>query len=240
MPSRSAAEQGARVVADGVSRVHPGPVVAVADVSLTLEPGEFVALTGPSGSGKTSLLSLIGGLDHPTGGTVQVDGENVSAADGAALARYHRDTVGFVFQHHHLLAHLTPVGNVELPLIGAGVARNERRERARDLLEEVGMSHRSRALIPHLSGGERQRVALARALANDPSLLLADEPTGSLDTAATERVLSLLQASRERRGMTTLIVTYDPVVAARADRVLHMRDGRLVPEDAEALRVIAH
>jgi putative ABC transport system ATP-binding protein len=238
MPSRSTAEQGSRVVVDGVSRVHPGPVVAVADVSLTLEPGEFVALTGPSGSGKTSLLSLIGALDRPTSGTVEVDGELVSEAGGAALARYHRESVGFVFQHHHLLAHLTPVANVELPLIGAGVPRGERRERARELLEEVGLSHRAGALIPHLSGGERQRVALARALANDPSLLLADEPTGSLDTAATERVLSLLHSSRERRGMTMLIVTYDSVVAARADRTLHMRDGRLVPEDAEALRVI--
>jgi putative ABC transport system ATP-binding protein len=238
MPSRSTAEQGSRVVTDGVSRVHPGPVVAVADVSLPLEPGEFVALTGPSGSGKTSLLSLIGGLDRPTSGTVDVDDERVSEASGAALARYHRDTVGFVFQHHHLLAHLTPVVNVELALIGAGVPRGVRRERARELLEEVGLSHRSEALIPHLSGGERQRVALARALANDPSLLLADEPTGSLDTAATERVLSLLDASRARRGMTMLIVTYDSVVAARADRTLHMRDGRLVPEDAEALRVI--
>jgi ABC-type lipoprotein export system ATPase subunit len=238
MPSRSTAEQGARVVVDGVSRVHPGPVVAVADVSLALEPGEFVALTGPSGSGKTSLLSLLGGLDRPTSGTVDVDGERISDADGAKLARYHREVVGFVFQHHHLLSHLTPLSNVELPLIGAGVSRGVRRERARELLEEVGLSHRSDALIPHLSGGERQRAALARALANDPSLLLADEPTGSLDTAATERVLALVEASRERRGMTMLIVTYDPVVASRADRVLHMRDGRLVPEDAEALRVI--
>jgi putative ABC transport system ATP-binding protein len=225
-------------VADGVSRVHPGPVVAVADVSQTLEPGEFVARPGPSGSGKTSLLSLIGALDRPTSGTIDVDGERISQAEGSALARYHRDSVGFVFQHHHLLAHLTPVANVELPLIGAGVTSRERAERARELLEEVGLSHRAEAMIPHLSGGERQRVALARALANNPSLLLADEPTGSLDTAATERVLSLLDSSRARRGMTMLIVTYDPVVAQRADRTLHMRDGRLVPEDAEALRVI--
>jgi ABC-type lipoprotein export system ATPase subunit len=238
MPSRFIADQGSRVVVDGVSRVHPGPVVAVAEVSLTLEPGEFVALTGPSGSGKTSLLSLIGALDHPTSGSIEVDGAQLSQANGAALARYHRETVGFVFQHHHLLAHLTPLANVELPLIGAGVARAERRERARELLDEVDLSHRAEALIPHLSGGERQRVALARALANNPSLLLADEPTGSLDTAATERVLALVESARERRGMTMLVVTYDSVVAARADRILHMRDGRLVPEDADALRVI--
>jgi putative ABC transport system ATP-binding protein len=235
MPSRSIAEQGARVAVDAVSRVHPGPVVAVADVSLTIEPGEFVALTGPSGSGKTSLLSLIGALDLPTSGTVDVDGTRVS--EEGDRARYHREVVGFVFQHHHLLAHLSPVANVELPLIGAGVPRSERRERARELLDEVGLSHRADAMIPHLSGGERQRVALARALANDPRLLLADEPTGSLDTSATQRVLALVESSRERRGMTMLIVTYDSAVAARADRVLHMRDGRLVPEGAETLRV---
>jgi ABC-type lipoprotein export system ATPase subunit len=235
MPSGSIAEQGARVAVDAVSRVHPGPVVAVADVSLTVEPGEFVALTGPSGSGKTSLLSLIGALDLPTSGTVDVDGTRVS--EEGDRARYHREVVGFVFQHHHLLAHLSPVANVELPLIGAGVPRTERRERARELLDEVGLSHRADAMIPHLSGGERQRVALARALANDPRLLLADEPTGSLDTSATQRVLALVESSRERRGMTMLIVTYDSAVAARADRVLHMRDGRLVPEDAETLRV---
>ena len=236
MPSGSTAElEGVRVVVDAVSRVHPGPVVAVSDVSLTLEPGEFVALTGPSGSGKTSLLSLIGALDQPTSGTVTVDDVVVSTA--TAHARYHRDVVGFVFQHHHLLAHLTPATNVELPLIGAGVPRGERRERSLSLLEEVGLSHRADAQIPHLSGGERQRVALARALANDPRLLLADEPTGSLDTAATQRVLQLVESARERRGMTMLIVTYDAAVAARADRVLHMRDGRLVTEESGALQL---
>ena len=236
MPSRSTAEsEGARVTVDAVSRVHPGPVVAVSDVSLTLEPGEFVALTGPSGSGKTSLLSLIGALDQPTSGTVAVD--DVVVSGGGDRARYHREIVGFVFQHHHLLAHLTPATNVELPLIGAGVPRTERRERALSLLDEVGLSHRAQAQIPHLSGGERQRVALARALANDPRLLLADEPTGSLDTAATKRVLSLVETARESRGMTMLIVTYDAAVAARADRVLHMRDGRLVTEGSGALQV---
>jgi putative ABC transport system ATP-binding protein len=234
MPSASTAERGARVVVQSLSRVHPGPVVAVADVSLTIEPGEFVALTGPSGSGKTSLLSLIGALDRPTDGFVEVDGARVS--DGGDLARYHRDVVAFVFQHHHLLPHLSPLDNVELPLIGARVPRKERRVRAARLLDEVGLGHRGNALITHLSGGERQRVALARALANEPRLLLADEPTGSLDSVAAERVLSLLESTRGRRGVTMLIVTYDVAVAARADRVLHMRDGRLVPGDAAALR----
>jgi putative ABC transport system ATP-binding protein len=234
MQSASTAERGARVVAQSLSRVHPGPVVAVADVSFSIEPGEFVALTGPSGSGKTSLLSLIGGLDRPTEGAVEVDGIRVS--DGGDLARYHREVVAFVFQHHHLLAHLSPLANVELPLIGARVPRRDRRQRATRLLDEVGLGHRADALVTHLSGGERQRVALARALANEPRLLLADEPTGSLDSAATARLLSLLESTRERRGVTMLIVTYDAAVAARADRVLHMRDGRLVPRDAETLR----
>jgi ABC-type lipoprotein export system ATPase subunit len=225
---------GARVLVDGVSRVHPGPIVSVADVSLTLEPGEFVALTGPSGSGKTSLLAMIGGLDAPTSGRIEVDG--VELGPRTDLSRYHRETVGFVFQHHFLLPHLTALTNVELPLLGAGVPRNERRERAEALLEEVGLAHRRDSTSAHLSGGERQRVALARALANDPTLLLADEPTGSLDSAASQRVLDLIQRARERRGMTMLVVTYDPLVANPADRVLHLRDGRLVAEGDQVLR----
>jgi putative ABC transport system ATP-binding protein len=230
-----ASQSGARVVAEGVRREHPGGIVAVDDVSLTLEPGEFVVLTGPSGSGKTSLLSLLGALDRPTAGRVLVDG---TVLDGGSdeRARYHREVVGFVFQHHHLLAHLPACANVELPLLGAGLGRRERRERAADLLREVGLSHRLDEAAGHLSGGERQRVALARALANDPRLLLADEPTGSLDSDSTQRVLDLLEAVRERRGMTMLVVTYEPLIGRRADRVLHMRDGRLVPADASALR----
>jgi putative ABC transport system ATP-binding protein len=230
-----ASQSGARVEAHGVRREHPGGIVAVDDVSLTLEPGEFVVLTGPSGSGKTSLLSLLGALDRPTAGRVLVDG---AVLDGGSdeRARYHREVVGFVFQHHHLLAHLPACANVELPLLGAGMGRRERRERAADLLREVGLAHRLDEAAAHLSGGERQRVALARALANDPRLLLADEPTGSLDSESTQRVLDLLEAVRERRGMTMLVVTYEPLVGRRADRVLHMRDGRLVPGDPSALR----
>jgi len=230
-----ASQSGARVDAHGVRREHPGGIVAVDDVSLTLEPGEFVVLTGPSGSGKTSLLSLLGALDRPTAGRVLVDG---AVLDGGSdeRARYHREVVGFVFQHHHLLAHLPACANVELPMLGAGLGRRERRERAVDLLREVGLGHRLDEAAGHLSGGERQRVALARALANDPRLLLADEPTGSLDSESTQRVLDLLEAVRERRGMTLMVVTYEPLIGRRADRVLHMRDGRLVPGDPSALR----
>jgi putative ABC transport system ATP-binding protein len=207
--------------------VYPGPVVAVDGVSLTLEPGEFVVLTGPSGSGKTSLLSIIGDLDQATSGTVEVDGTPI---DELRNDGFHRDVVGFVFQHHHLLAHLPARFNVEIPLIGAGLGVAERRERANALLEEVGLGHRLDFLAAHLSGGERQRVAVARALANGPRLLLADEPTGSLDTEGSQRVLDLLEQARGRRGMTLLVVSHDGTIGARADRRLHLRDGRLVPD----------
>jgi putative ABC transport system ATP-binding protein len=220
---------GARVVVEDVRRVYAGPITALDGISLTVEPSEFVALTGPSGSGKSSLLSLVGGLDRPTSGRVEVDGEPI--AGGAELARFHRTVVAFVFQHHYLLPHLSARANVELPLVGAGLGRGERRRRADGLLEEVGVAARAGALARRLSGGERQRVAVARALANDPSLLLADEPTGALDTASAERVLDVIEAVRARRGLTLLVVTYDPIVAERADRVLHLLDGRLVASD---------
>jgi putative ABC transport system ATP-binding protein len=219
---------GARVAVDSVRRVFPGPVVAVDGVSLTLEPGEFVALSGPSGSGKTTLLSIIGGLEDADSGTVVVDGQPV---DGNEIARYHRDVTGFVFQHHYLLGHLTAEINVGLPLIATGMNGKDRRQRALALLEGVGLAHRADTVTAHLSGGERQRVAVARALANEPRLLLADEPTGSLDSGGAEEVLALFDDIRARRGSTILMVTHDPLVAARADRRLLMRDGRIVAAD---------
>jgi putative ABC transport system ATP-binding protein len=214
------------VVVEEVRRVHPGPVIALDGVSVALEPGEFVVLTGPSGSGKTSLLSVIGDLDRPDSGSVEVDDVAVGEWSND---RFHREVVGFVFQHHQLLAHLPASANVEIPLIGAGLPRAERRRRAEALLEAVGLRHRVDSLAVHLSGGERQRVAVARALANDPRLLLADEPTGALDTEDTERVLDLLQGARERLGMTMMVVSHDAAIGRRADRMLYMRDGRLVP-----------
>jgi putative ABC transport system ATP-binding protein len=229
----SAVERGARVVVEGAGRVHPPSIVALDDVSLTIEPGEFVVLTGPSGSGKTTLLSLIGGLDRPTTGRVVIDGQPLAELRSD---RYHREVVGFVFQHHNLLGHLPAYGNVEIPLIGAGVGRRERRATANALLAEVGLAHREEALSSTLSGGERQRVAVARALANDPRLLLADEPTGALDSESAALVLDLLEDARERRGMTLLVVSYDPLIGERADRMLFLRDGRLVADGAPALR----
>jgi putative ABC transport system ATP-binding protein len=230
-PEPRSGGRGARVVVDEVRRVHPGPIVAVDGVSLTLEPGEFVVLSGPSGSGKTSLLSLIGDLDRPTSGRVEVEGKPV---EDWQAGRLHREVIGFVFQHHHLLAHLPARMNVEIPLIGNGLSRADRHERAIQLLQSVGLGHRLESLGAHLSGGERQRVAVARALANDPQLLLADEPTGSLDSDDTQRVLDLLEELRARYGMTLMMVTYDEEIGRRADRRLYMRDGRLVSEPARS------
>ena len=205
-------------------REFPGPIVALDGVSLTLGAGEFVALSGPSGSGKTTLLSIIGGLDRPTAGTIAVDGE---VLDGD-IARYHREVTGFVFQNHYLLPHLSAEANVALPLIATGQHRSERRERALRLLSDVGMAERADAVTAHLSGGERQRVAVARALANEPRLLLADEPTGALDSEDAQHVLDLFDEIQARRGTTILMVTHDPLVASRARRRIVLRDGRLV------------
>jgi putative ABC transport system ATP-binding protein len=216
---------GAEVVLEHVSKRF-GRVTGLEDVSFTVSAGEFVALSGRSGSGKSTLLNVIGGLDQPTSGQVLVDGVNV--ADVGRSAAYRRNVVGFVFQLHHLLQNLTARQNVEMALLGAGVRRAERQRRALALLDEVGLAARESHLPRQLSGGERQRVAIARALANEPSLLLADEPTGALDSTTSERVLDLISAVRERRGMTTIIVSYDPNVSARADRTLHLVDGRII------------
>jgi putative ABC transport system ATP-binding protein len=216
---------GAEVVLEGVRRVR-GSVIAVDDVSLHVAAGECVALMGPSGSGKSTLLAAIGGLSEPDAGTVLVDGK--APKEHGGLSGYHRDVVGFVFQLHHLLPMLTAQANVEVPLVASGQRRSERRARALELLGEVGLGDRTDHLPGQLSGGERQRVAVARALANQPRLLLADEPTGALDSENGARVLQLLDDVRARRGTTMIIVTHDEAIAGRADRTVRMLDGRLV------------
>jgi putative ABC transport system ATP-binding protein len=210
-----------------VRRVYDGPVVAVDGVSLSIEPGEFLALTGPSGSGKTTLLSIVGGLDSPTSGSVEIDGEPL---ESLRQDRFHREVVGFVFQHHYLIPHLPALVNVEIPLMESGLSGAERHERAAELLEAVGLGHRRDALAAHLSGGERQRVAVARALVNGPRLLLADEPTGSLSSEDTARLLELLDRVRARSGMTMMVVSHSHEIIDLADRALQMRDGRLSPD----------
>ena len=216
--------RGARIDVERVSRSF-GAVAALRDVSLHVLPGELVAITGRSGSGKSTLLNLIGGLDRPSEGRVLIDGVDVTAGRRDEQAR--RELVGFVFQQHLLLSELSARLNVEVPLIGAGVGARERRRRALELLEEVGLSDRVEHRPAMLSGGERQRVAVARALANDPRLLLADEPTGALDSVNSERIVELLVALRARRGMTVVIVSYDNAVYAHADRTMTILDGRL-------------
>ena len=216
---------GADVVVEHVRKAFEnGRISALEDVSLRLEPGEFAALTGPSGSGKSTLLNLIGALDRPDAGTIAVDGQRL---DGREATEYRAATVGFVFQFHNLIPVLSAAENVQVPMMGRRASRGERERRAGELLAEVGLAKRAQAYPPTLSGGERQRVAIARALANDPRLLLADEPTGALDSETGAQIVSLLQRLRERRGMTILLVTNDRSVAERADRLLELRDGRI-------------
>jgi putative ABC transport system ATP-binding protein len=221
---------GAAVVVDRVTKsFEGGRIRALEDASLRLAPGESVSLTGPSGSGKSTLLNLIGALDVPDAGAIEVDGRSLDAVDGAD---YRATTVGFVFQFHHLVPTLSALENVQVPMLGRGAGRADRVRRARSLLADVGLEARADARPGVLSGGERQRVALARALANEPRLLLADEPTGALDTDTGAHVLALLERLRLEHGMTVLLVTNDEEVARTADRTLRLRDGRVTPAAA--------
>jgi len=207
-----------------------GRVVALDGVSLRAGAGEFVAITGPSGCGKSTLLNLVGALDRPDSGSILVGGERVDELRDPA--EYRAATVGFVFQFHNLVPVLSAAENVQVPMLGRGRSRGERVRRARELLAEVGLAHRASSRPPTLSGGERQRVALARALANEPRLLLADEPTGALDSETAAQVLALVRRVQAERGTTVLLVTNDDAAAAAADRRIRMRDGCLIEEPA--------
>lgn len=216
----------------GLSKEHGSGeslVRAVDGVDLEVPTGQTLAVMGPSGCGKSTLLHLLGGLERPTRGETWLAGHRTDTAGERALARLRSRSVGFVFQAFHLIEELTAAENVELPALLAGRSARAARRRARLLLEQVGLAHRSRHLPCELSGGQRQRVAMARALANEPLVLLADEPTGNLDTAATLDVLRLFQDLRGA-GQTLVIVTHDERVAASADRLITMRDGRFVDD----------
>ncbi len=222
---------GAAIVLTNVRKsFESGRVPALRDVTFRVEPGELVALTGASGSGKSTILNLIGALDRPDSGTIEVDGRQLDAL--ARPTEYRAGTIGFVFQAHNLLPTLTASENVQIPMFGRH-DRREREARAAELLLEVGLEGRIHARPAVLSGGERQRVAIARALANGPRVLLADEPTGSLDSETGMQVVHLLQTLRDQHGMTILLVTNDDDIAAHADRRLRLRDGVI---HAEALR----
>jgi ABC-type lipoprotein export system ATPase subunit len=206
-----------------------GLVRAVDGVDLDIGAGETVAVMGPSGCGKSTLLHLLGGLDRPSGGEVSLNGRRIDDIGETALARMRRTAVGFVFQAFHLMEELTAIENVELSALLAGRSPRAARRRAEELLEQVGLTDRASFLPSALSGGQRQRVAIARALSNEPLLVLADEPTGNLDSAATLDVLQLFDSLHES-GQTLVVVTHDARIAATADRIISMRDGALVDE----------
>jgi putative ABC transport system ATP-binding protein len=231
---------------DGLAKdYHLGPhtVHALRSVSVEIDRGDFVAVMGPSGSGKSTFMNLLGCLDTPTAGRYVLDGEDVAGLSRDALARIRSRKIGFVFQQFNLLARTSAVENVGLPLLYSGVAVRERRERARARLAAVGLAEREDHHPSQLSGGQQQRVAIARALVNDPAVVLADEPTGNLDTRTSIEILALLQRLN-REGLTIVLVTHEPDIAAYASRVLVFRDGRLrsdertaVPQDAAAALV---
>ncbi|MDT8340260.1 MAG: ABC transporter ATP-binding protein [Longimicrobiales bacterium] len=216
----------------GVRKVYPGvagDLHVLRGVDLRLGPGEALAVIGSSGAGKSTLLHLMGGLDRPTAGEVRVGGIALSSLGRDALAVVRNRQIGFVFQFHHLLREFTALENVMMPCLIAGMARGAARGRAHELLGEVGLSDRESHRPAQLSGGEQQRVAVARALANDPVVLLADEPTGNLDHGTSERLHDLLFRLRAERGLAMVLVTHNPALAHRADRILKLEDGVLSP-----------
>lgn len=209
-------------------------VNAVKNLSFALRQGERIAIMGKSGSGKSTLLHMIGCLDVPTSGRLLIDGEDVSKMSGSELARIRLEKIGFVFQQFHLIPTLTAVQNVALPLMLEGIPKAEREERARRTLDSLGMGHRYTHLPNKLSGGEKQRVAIARSLINDPPIILADEPTGNLDSKAGDEVMAIFERLHKKEHKTIIVVTHDPDVAEHSERIIHMKDGEI--ENIEILK----
>lgn len=213
-----------RVFEVGDQKVH-----ALDNLTVTINGGDYVAIMGPSGSGKSTLLNILGLLDRPTSGTYLLDGQDVTALSDQAQANTRRDEIGFVFQFFHLVPRLTADENVELPLVLAGVPPAERRRRVQQILEAVGLADRGHHKPDQLSGGQRQRVAIARATMMEPAVILADEPTGNLDSASGAEVLNVL-GDLNRKGITLIVVTHDPDIASRAGRQIQMMDGRIASD----------
>jgi ABC-type lipoprotein export system ATPase subunit len=215
-------------------RVGHDTVTALGGVDIAIQRGEFVAIMGPSGCGKSTLLNLIGGLDQPTAGRVLLEGQDLAGFSEEELAALRRQKMGFIFQRHDLFPVLTARENIEFPMLLASMPPRERKERADGLLNLVDLAEKADHLPDELSGGQQQRIGIARALANASSLLLADEPTGNLDSATAEEVIDSLIALSRARDLTLVMVTHDPEVAAHADRILHLKDGRLATENGSA------
>jgi putative ABC transport system ATP-binding protein len=234
-PSQGAAN-GSMIRLDGVHKVYDAGELAVhalRGIDLDVKPGEYIALMGPSGSGKSTLMHILGCLDVPTQGEYFLDGTPVSGMSSRALARIRNRKVGFVFQSFNLLPRATILRNTELPMLYAGEGRRERRERALAALERVGLAERAKALPTQLSGGQKQRVAIARALVNDPPIVLADEPTGNLDSKTGQEILAIFDGL-QREGHTVLLVTHDSTIAAHAHRIIRMVDGLVEDGDPDA------
>ena len=226
---------------DNVSKIYNhsvAPVCALADATLEIDEREFVALMGPSGSGKSTLLSILGAMNPPTRGRVTVDALDIYALSVERLADFRREYLGFVFQQLFLVPYLTALENVMLPLAAAGMVNRRQREMAVDALARVGLADKGNRLPRDLSGGEQQRVAIARAIVNAPPLLLADEPTGCLDSRTGRDIIDLFHELRDG-GLTVFLVTHDAAVAARADRIVHVQDGRVVEREATAVSLSA-
>lgn len=219
-------------ISDVSKQYHRGkmPVPVLQQLNLTIEEGDFLALMGPSGSGKSTLLNLIGGLDEPTSGTIEIGGQCINKLSSQALTKWRSQQVGFIFQFYNLLPILTAQKNVELPLLLTHLSSSQRKFRAQTALELVGLADRANHRPSELSGGQQQRVAIARALVSDPSLLVCDEPTGDLDRDSADEILGLLQLLNQNHGKTIIMVTHDPKAAKFAKRRLHMDKGDLVSE----------
>jgi ABC-type lipoprotein export system ATPase subunit len=212
-----------------LTKTFEGGVCALEKVNLIIHAGEFVAVMGPSGSGKSTLLNLLGALDRPTGGVCRVAGQDLARIKD--LDRFRSKTVGFVFQLHNLIPTLTAIENVEIPLEEEAMSDKQRRGRAESLLRLVGLGERMHFMPSQLSGGQRQRVAIARALANRPAIILADEPTGNLDSKSTDEIMDLLRQLNREQGTTFIVVTHNPAVARTADRIVTLRDGHIVRDE---------
>jgi putative ABC transport system ATP-binding protein len=214
-------------------------VHALRGASLEVEPGEMLAIMGPSGSGKTTLMNILGCLDQPTSGAYVLDGKDISRLKDHQLAAIRNQSIGFVFQTFNLLSRTSALNNVMLPLIYAGVGRAERRDRARHALEIVGLADRISHMPTELSGGQQQRVAIARALVNNPAIILADEPTGNLDSRSGQEVMAVMQALNRERGITLVLVSHDATLAQHTQRIVHLHDGRITQDQIVAQPLVA-